>query len=104
MHRIAVKMKLLNGFEDEYQKRHDQIWPELKLLLKQNGINDYSIFLDPETNTLFAVLKVEDTHLLDKLAAEQIMQRWWTHMKDIMEINQDHSPVQIPLKEVFYMP
>lgn len=29
MKRIAFKMKLKAGFEKEYQKRHDEIWPEL---------------------------------------------------------------------------
>ncbi len=104
MHRIALKMKLLKGFEDEYQKRHNEIWPGLKELLKENGINDYSIFLDADTNTLFAVLKVTDPALLNALPAQPIMQQWWKYMADIMETNPDHSPVQIPLKEVFYLP
>ena len=103
MHRIAVKMKLLKGFEEEYEKRHNEIWPELKRLLNENGISDYSIFLDAETNSLFAVLKVADPALLNTLPAESIMQRWWKYMEDIMETNPDHSPVQVPLKEVFYL-
>jgi len=32
------------------------------------------------------------------------MQKWWTYMKDIMETNDDHSPVSTSLKEVFYLP
>ena len=55
MERIAFKMKLKAGCEEEYKKRHDAIWPELKDLLQESGISDYSIFLDLETNTLFAV-------------------------------------------------
>jgi L-rhamnose mutarotase len=49
MQRIAFKMKLFDGCEDEYKKRHDAIWPQLKTLLKKTGIEDYSIFLDKET-------------------------------------------------------
>lgn len=103
MYRIASKMKLLPGFETEYKKRHDEIWPELAKLLNENGIADYSIFLDEATNDLFATLKVANPLLLDKLPEQPIMQRWWAYMKDIMETNQDNSPVSIPLKEVFYM-
>ncbi|MEI6088794.1 MAG: L-rhamnose mutarotase, partial [Bacteroidota bacterium] len=33
-----------------------------------------------------------------------VMQQWWLYMGDIMETNSDHSPVSIPLKEVFYLP
>ena len=104
MHRVAVKMKYIKGFEEEYQKRHAEIWPELKHLLKEHGINEYSIFLDAETSSLFAVLNVKDTALLDTLSKQSIMQRWWNYMKDIMETNPDNSPVQIPLKEAFYLP
>ena len=67
MHRIAFKMKLFKGKEDEYKKRHDEIWPELKSLLKTTGIEDYSIFLDTETNVLFGVLKIEDPRELEEL-------------------------------------
>ena len=96
-------MKLFKGKEDEYKKRHDEIWSELKDLLKQAGIKDYSIFLDEETNILFGYLTVTDKTKLDDLPKEPIMQKWWAYMKDIMETNDDNSPVNIPLKEVFYL-
>ncbi len=104
MARLAFKMKLHRGFEDEYKKRHDELWPELQQLLKSAGISEYSIFLDTETRILFGVLKAEDPQILNNLPAEPVMQRWWAYMKDIMESNPDDSPVSIPLKEVFYLP
>ena len=97
-------MKLFKGYEGEYKKRHDAIWPELKTLLKETGVEEYSIFLDEETNTLFAVLKIENKMKLDELPDHPVMKRWWAYMKDIMESNDDNSPVTIPLKEVFYLP
>jgi L-rhamnose mutarotase len=104
MERVAFKMKLFKGYEEEYKKRHDVIWPELKALLKKTGIEDYSIFLDQETNILFGVLKVESTLNLDELPNHPVMKKWWAYMKDIMESNADGSPVSVPLKEVFYLP
>ena len=103
MQRVAFKMKLHPGRIDEYKRRHDQLWPELKQLLKQAGIEDYSIFLDEETNDLFGILKMEDSKQLDELPKHPVMKKWWSYMKDIMESNPDHSPVSIPLKEVFYL-
>jgi L-rhamnose mutarotase len=100
---IASKMKLLKGFEAEYQKRHDEIWPELKVLLKETGIKEYSIFLDKETNDLFAYFTIEDDKKLNELSGKEIMKKWWAYMKDIMETNEDNSPVSIPLEEVFYL-
>jgi L-rhamnose mutarotase len=103
MTRVAFKMKLFQGKEAEYKKRHDEIWPELSSLLKNSGIKEYSIFLDEETNSLFGVLKVDDPGILSKLPGEPVMQKWWDYMKDIMDTNADASPVSIPLKEVFYL-
>ena len=104
MKRVGFKMKLFKGFEEEYKRRHDALWPELELLLKNAGIKDYSIFLYEETNILFGYLTVDDEKKLDDLPAQPVMKKWWAYMKDIMETNEDNSPVNIPLKEVFYLP
>ncbi|MEP7109125.1 MAG: L-rhamnose mutarotase [Ferruginibacter sp.] len=104
IHRIAFKMTLHNGQEAEYKKRHDELWPGLQQLLKEAGISDYSIFLDESTNTLFGVLKAGNMQALDSLPDNPIMQKWWAHMSDIMDSNDDNSPVSLPLTEVFYLP
>lgn len=103
MERVAFKMKLFKGCEEEYKRRHDALWPELQSLLKEAGIKDYSIFLDEDTNALFGYLTIEDKTRLDELTAQPVMKKWWAYMKDIMESNDDNSPVSIPLKEVFYL-
>ena len=103
MKRVAFKMQLLPEYREEYQKRHDAIWPELVELLRRSGISDYHIFLDPETYTLFATYVLADHHQVDKLPQEAVMKKWWSYMKDIMEIHEDNSPISKPLKEVFYM-
>ena len=103
MKRLAFKMHLLEGQKDEYKKRHNEIWPELSQLLKDAGVSEYSIFLDEETNTLFAFQKVSGNGSSQDLGQTEIVQKWWAFMADIMESNPDHSPVTIPLEEVFYM-
>ncbi len=102
MKRVAFKMQLKPGCENEYQRRHDEIWPELERALREAGISDYSIFLDPETLTLFAVQTQTDDSTADRLPDHPVVQRWWQHMADIMETQPDHSPVCRPLREVFH--
>ncbi len=97
-------MQLHRGFEEEYQRRHNNLWPELQQLLNESGIRDYAIYLDEESNSLFGVMQVEDPELLEKIAEHPVMKKWWAYMKDIMDTNPDNSPVSIPLKEVFYLP
>lgn len=104
MPRIAFRMQLLKGYEDEYKKRHDALWPELEQLLKSTGISAYSIYLDESTHSLFAQMTVEDQRRLEQLPSHPVMQKWWKYMGDIMETNSDHSPVTASLKQVFYLP
>ena len=104
MQKVAFKMFLYKGFEDEYARRHADIWPELKTLLTATGITDYAIFLDKETLQLTGVLTIADAQKLEELPSHPIMQKWWLYMADIMETNGDHSPVSIPLEQVFYLP
>ncbi len=103
MKRRAFKMKLKRGFEEEYKRRHDEIWPDLAKLLRQAGMRDYSIYLDKETLTLFAVQKITDDNKASQIAGQAIMRKWWDYMADIMEVNADNSPVTVELKEVFHL-
>lgn len=103
MKRHAFKMKLKPGNEEEYKKRHDEIWPELQEVLSEAGIQDYSIFLDEESLTLFAVQKLEDGYDDEEIVSNAVVRKWWDYMKDIMDTNPDNSPVAKPLQEVFHM-
>ncbi|VAW23123.1 L-rhamnose mutarotase [hydrothermal vent metagenome] len=96
-------MHLNEGQKEEYKKRHDEIWPELKKLLADAGVREYSIFLDESTNTLFAFQKVAGEGGSQYLGNNHIVKKWWDYMADIMEVNPDNSPVSVELEEVFYM-
>ena len=100
----AIRMNLYDGFAAEYEKRHDEIFPELSLALKDAGVSDYSIWLDPQSNHLFGILTRPNDHTMDALPDTEIMKRWWAFMKDIMETNAENVPTQIPLTRVFYLP
>lgn len=103
MKRNAFTMKLIKGNEQEYKKRHDEIWPELSKLLSVTGISEYSIFLDDKTSTLFAFQKLSDDFDEALLPKHPIVKKWWAYMADIMETNADNSPLSKNLTEVFYM-
>ncbi|MGE4610465.1 MAG: L-rhamnose mutarotase [Paracoccaceae bacterium] len=103
MEKYAFKMQLNKGCRDEYIRRHDAIWPDLVKLLKNSGVSDYSIYLDTANDSLFGVLWCSDEQALDALPESTVMQRWWAHMADIMEVNPDNSPVATPLDHVFHL-
>lgn len=96
-------MKLYDGFAEEYKKRHGNLWPEMKDMIHEYGGSNYSIFLDEETNILIGYIELEDEKLWDKSAETKICRKWWDYMADIMETNQDNSPVSIDLKTMFHL-
>lgn len=103
MIRKASAMKVFAGCQEEYRKRHDELWPEMEEMLLAHGVNTYSIFLDSASNTLFTYLEIEDEELWAKSADTAVCRKWWNYMKDIMETNPDNSPVSIELPEVFHL-
>ncbi|MGH9832090.1 MAG: L-rhamnose mutarotase [Blastocatellia bacterium] len=103
MIRKAFLMALKPGNREEYECRHNPIWPELQEVLKQHGVRNYSIFLDRETDRLFAYAEIESEELWRQIAQTDVCRRWWAHMKDLMLVNEDYSPRAIDLKEVFHL-
>ena len=99
----GFKMKLYEGQEAEYEKRHNQIWPEMKDMIHEYGGKNYTIFLDKETLTLFGYIEIEDEERWAKGADTAINRKWWDFMADIVETNPNNSPVSIDLKEVFHL-
>jgi len=103
MEQIGFRMQLNQGQAIEYQRRHDEIWPELVELLQNAGVSDYSIFLHEETNSLFAVLRRTADHKMQSLPLEPVMQKWWAYMADIMLCEAGNEPRVEPLERVFHM-
>lgn len=101
--KIAFKMRLKPGCKEEYRKRHNAIWPELRQLLKDNGVSDYTIFLDEETGILFGVQQQAGEQSSQDLGTNPVVQRWWAFMADLMDTNADNSPVTVLLEEMFHM-
>ncbi|PSL18891.1 L-rhamnose mutarotase [Shimia abyssi] len=104
MEKFAFCMTLHAGKLDEYKRRHDEIWPELSALLKDAGIEDYSIHYHADTRQLFGVLRRTSNHSMYELPDHPIVKRWWAHMADIMDTNPDNSPVVVDLEQVFHLP
>jgi L-rhamnose mutarotase len=101
MIRKAFLMKLKPGCREEYQRRHTPIWPELQKVLKEHGVQNYSIFLEPDTNRLFAYAEIESEQLWRQIANTDVCRRWWAHLKELMETYSDNDPVKAELEEVF---
>ena len=103
MVRKGFKMFLYPGMEEEYEKRHNQLWPEMRDMIHEYGGHNYSIYLDRETHVLYGYLEVEDEARWAASADTAINRKWWDFMADIMETNPDNSPVAADLTPVFHL-
>ena len=101
MIRKAFLMRLEPSNQAEYERRHNPIWPELQAVLKAHGVHNYSIYLERESDYLFAFAEIESEERWQQIAQTEVCQRWWAYMKDLMQTNDDNSPVALELKEVF---
>lgn len=103
MIRKGFKMKLYENQAEEYKKRHNELWPEMKDMIHEYGGKNYTIFLDEETNVLFGYIEIENEELWGKTAETEICKKWWKFMANIMETNPDNSPVSVDFKEMFHL-
>ena len=103
MIRKAFVMSVNPDQHEEYEVRHTPIWPELEAVLKAHGVSSYSIFLHAETDQLFAYAEIESEEQWNSIADEEVCQKWWRYMGDIMPSNPDSSPVSTDLREVFHI-
>lgn len=97
--RIGFKLKLKDeNMQEEYKKRHDQIWPEMLEVLDKAGIKNYSIW--NLGHDLFAYYEVEDLDYSDRVQAEsEIVAKWNVYMQDLLESRVDDDGNVSPLKE-----
>lgn len=103
MVRKAFRMKLRPGMAEEYRRRHESLWPEMRDMIRAHGGRNYSIFLDSGTNTLVGYIEVEDEALWAASEQTAICRKWWDYMAPLMAVNPDNSPVTHDLKSVFHL-
>lgn len=102
MERYAWKARVKDGMLDEYRRRHDEIWQEMKDVLKEAGICNYSIW--NVGDELFGYYECEKgVAYAAKVQAESpVVDKWNEYMKDVMEMELDPvTGAQPMLLEVF---
>lgn len=97
---LAFCLRLRAGCEDEYRRRHDALWPEIRQGLLAAGVLHYEIFLEPDSLLLFAFMVRSSDHGMDSLRAQPVWQRWQEHMADIL-VQQDGLPLRLALQPMF---
>ena len=104
MPRYAFKLRIKAGAQEEYDREHKRVWPELLAKLKAVGISDYSVFRRGQD--LVLCLKVDDFEKAwDDLDRDPVNQRWQEFMGRLFDTVPDKLPGErfAMLQEVFYL-
>lgn len=99
--RCAWRLRIRGGMEEEYERRHQELWPELRTAIYEQGRRNFTIFRDGQDVFLYAEI---ETNAILSTETEEILARWKVYMSDVILTT---SPVedQQPhyLKEIFHM-
>ncbi|MGD1886186.1 MAG: L-rhamnose mutarotase [Cohaesibacteraceae bacterium] len=86
----AWVLEVRPGYEEEYKKRHDEIWPDMLEALKKAGISNYNIFR--HGLTLFGYFETDDLEAtMAALADDPVIAIWAEWMCPIMKIEIDEQ-------------
>ncbi len=105
MPRVAIRLKVREGREQDYRRTHQNVWPELLRAITKAGTRNYSIFMDGRDLFLYFEMDGDFEKGWRELRETEISRKWQEHMSPILEPAQGLAPGQLPrtLEEVFHL-
>lgn len=110
MKRHGMVTRLLPEKVDEYKRLHSDVWPGVLQMIKQCGIQNYSIYVKklPDGHhylfSYFEYLGSDFAADMKKMAADPETQRWWAECKPCMAPVDELPPGEVwaPADEIFH--
>lgn len=105
MEKYAWTARVRPGMAAEYERRHRDIWQEIKDALRAAGVRNYSIWRSGDV--LFGYYECEKgaAFACRAQAESEVVARWERHMADVLDMTPDpETGAQPRLKQVFDLP
>lgn len=103
MERVCFAFEIYEGMEAEYKKRHDAIWPELVVALKESGFTNYSIFRRGLNMVGYFEAVPDSRSALAKIGTYEVNTRWAEWFKDvIVNLGDSHGDL-MQMNEVWHL-
>ena len=100
MKHYAWILEVRPGYEEEYKKRHDEIWPEMVEMLREAGLRNYNIFR--HGLKLFGYFETDNLKKSIKhIASSEVNKEWAKYMAPIMKVDIDpetNFPYLLPIQ------
>ena len=103
MERVCFSFEIRPGTEDEYKKRHDEIWPELVDAIKDAGFENYSLFRRGTTIVGYAECEPDMATAFGKLGRQEVNTRWSKWFEEVIVSLTDESGELYRYQEVWHL-
>jgi len=105
MERVCFLLKVKPERLDEYKRRHESVWPEMREALRETGWRNYSLFLRAD-GLLVGYLETDDfSEALRGMAMRDVNERWQRQMAPFFEALDGRRPDEgmLRLEEIFHL-
>ena len=84
MQRVCLTFRLVSGREDEYRRRHVEVWPELEEAIRAAGIVNSAVYAAGDTVVVLVEHPNDIEGALERLGATEVNARWSEYFADVM--------------------
>ncbi len=103
MERLCFTFALAPGMEDEYDRRHAEVWPDVLDAIRAAGFSNYSLFRRGTEVIAYAECRPTIEAALALLEQSQANAHWSTYIRSIMTRVLDESGRLFIFKEVWHL-
>lgn len=104
MRRVCFLLKVHPGRLEEYERRHEEVWPEMRAALREAGWHNYSLFSSGD-GTIIGYLETDDFDAArEAMARVEVNTRWQAAMAPFFQgIDGKPDEAMSPLREIFHL-
>lgn len=103
MQRFFFTFRLKPGTEDEYKRRHDEVWPEMLEALRESGISNYTLFRRGLDIYAYAECEPDARTAFAKMGATEVDRRWSRWFEEILDFRFDEQGEPITAEEIWHL-
>lgn len=103
MQRVCFLMEIIPGQEEEYARRHAEIWPELVSELRAAGVRNYTLFLRGCSVIAYAECHPDAATAFGKVGATEVNRRWAQWFTDVLAVHTDADGNLVEAAEVWHL-
>jgi|SRR4051794_31714443 L-rhamnose mutarotase len=101
--RFCFMFEIKPGTEDEYKRRHDEIWPELVDVIKGAGVSNYSLFRRGTQIVAYCECEPDVATAFGKIGESEANGRWSEYFEDVIVSLTDEDGELRVAQEVWHL-